>query len=160
MNKSTAAGLRAACSQVLGVQENWESVDVKTLDIEEALTRFQHLRKKDFKPSVLKTYRQRFQSAVESFLRYQMDPAVWKPRASERPANKERAARGDREAVEIRPVRQEMPQTGMVEYPFPLRAGQIVRLALPRDLKSSEVDRLHAFMRTLAVDFEAAETKA
>jgi len=32
MNKHTAAGLRAACTQVLGALDNWESVDITSLD--------------------------------------------------------------------------------------------------------------------------------
>jgi len=43
----------------------------------------------------------------------------------------------------------------MVEYPYPIREGQIARLILPRDLKTSEVKRLNAFMATLAVDFDS-----
>jgi hypothetical protein len=40
-----------------------------------------------------------------------------------------------------------------VEYPFPLRENCIVRLKLPSDLKVAEVERLAAFIRTLALDF-------
>jgi hypothetical protein len=41
-----------------------------------------------------------------------------------------------------------------------VREGQIARLVLPRDLKTSEVKRLAAFMSTLAVDFDPATTAA
>ena len=41
--------------------------------------------------------------------------------------------------------------TGMMEYPYPLRDGQLVRLVLPRDLTLAEVERLYAYMKTLAV---------
>jgi hypothetical protein len=42
--------------------------------------------------------------------------------------------------------------SNMVDYPFPVREGQIAHLVLPRDLKASEVKRLHAFMATLVTD--------
>ncbi len=51
-----------------------------------------------------------------------------------------------------------MPQSNMVDYPYPVRDGQIARLVLPRDLKTVEVKRLAAFMATLAVDFEPSES--
>jgi len=44
---------------------------------------------------------------------------------------------------------------GLVDYPYPLREGETVRLMLPRDTKLAEVRRLYAFMKTLAIDFEA-----
>src|SRR5580692_12446812 len=46
MNPNTAAGLRAACTQILAVVgEGWEDTDVATLDVENLLIRFQNLRK-------------------------------------------------------------------------------------------------------------------
>lgn len=44
----------------------------------------------------------------------------------------------------------EYPGTNMVDYPFPLRAdGPIAHLCLPRDLKATEVARLHKFLLSL-----------
>ena len=40
----------------------------------------------------------------------------------------------------------------MIDYPFPLRDTCIVRLRLPADLKTAEVERLNTFMRSLAVE--------
>jgi len=155
MNKNTAGGLRAACGQVLSALDDWEAVDVKALDVEDALTRFQNLKKKDFKPAVLDTYKRRFRQALASYLSYLDDPAGWRPRTVERVPRQdrngvERGAEGGSGAI-----LHEIPKTGLVEYPFPLREGQIARLVLPRDLKTSEVRRLTAFMSTLAVDFDA-----
>lgn len=154
MNKNTAAGLRTACTQVLSALDDGESVDIKSLDVEGAFVRFQNLKKKDFKPAVLETYKRRFRQAVTSYLAYLDDPAGWKPRTLDRPAAAEKSNGGDRPIDTGRPTKHEMPQAGLVEYPFPLREGQIARLILPRDLKMSEVKRLSAFMATLAVDFE------
>jgi hypothetical protein len=41
---------------------------------------------------------------------------------------------------------------GLVEYPFPLRAGKLGYLRLPADLRMAEVRRLSAYLATLAVD--------
>lgn len=156
MNRNTAAGIRSACNQVLSVQDDWENLDVKTLDIEATLTRFQNLKKKDFKPAVLETYKRRFRLAVAQYLHYLRDPGGWKPRqndraASERPDPVERPKRDDG-------GRRDNAPSGFVDYPFPLRDGQDARLSLPRDLKMSEVRRIHAFMSTLAVDLDSAQT--
>jgi hypothetical protein len=157
MNKNTAAAQKAACVQVLSVLDQWEHVDIKDLDVEDALRRFQNLRKKEFKPKTLDVYARRFKQAVASYLAYVNDPRNWKPQAQERTPRRRVASqvrdaehsRGDEDARVARP-----PEPSLVDYPFPLRDGLTVRLMLPRDLKSSEVKRLTAFMATLAVDFE------
>src|SRR5438552_3875013 len=153
MNKNTAAGLRAACSQVLSVLEDGEAVDIKTLDIDQALTRFQNLKKKDFLPAVLETYKRRFRLAVASYLAYLNDPGGWKPENRERSTEKANGkGKGSTPAPEVRPVPHEKQNTNMVEYPYPIREGQIARFILPRDLKTSEVKRVSAFLATLTVD--------
>src|SRR5437867_8998894 len=153
MNKNTAAGFRAACTQVLSVVDDWHSANIKGLDVEDTLVRFQNLKKKDFKPAVLETYKRRFRQAVTSYLAYLDDPGGWKPRTADRAGGGEKNNGGDRQPEIGRLSKHEMPHAGLVEYPFPLREGQIARLILPRDLKTSEVKRLAAFMSTLAVDF-------
>src|ERR1035437_8735547 len=75
MNPNTAAGFRAACTQVLSVVgDDWEKTDVTALDIENLLIRFQNLRKKDFGPQTLSAYKRRFRTAVASYLEYLQDP--------------------------------------------------------------------------------------
>ena len=160
MNKNTAGALRASCTQVLSVLEDWESVDIRELDVEGTLVRFQNLKKKDFKPTVLDTYKSRFRRAIASYLAYLEDPAGWKPRTLDRPAGPDKGNSGDRTVEAARATRHEMPQAGLVEYPFPLRDGQIARLVLPRDLKIAEVKRLSAFMSTLAIDFDPGAAAA
>ena len=157
MNKNTAAGLRAACTQVLSVLENWEAVDIQSLNLDDVLSRFQNLKKKDFKPHVLETYKRRFKQALTSYLSYLNDPSSWKATSAERSPRKERASSGGGDVEQVVTTRGPIPASGLVEYPFPLRDGQIVRLVLPCDLKKSEVKRLSAFMSTLAVDSDTAQ---
>lgn len=161
MNRNTAAGLRAACTQVLSVLENWESVDIKALDIEDTLSRFQNLKKKDFKPAVLETYKRRFRQAIGSYLSYLDDPGGWRPKTAERAGGGEprTGTEPPAEGRRLAPQRA-TAQAGMVDYPFPLplREGQDVRLSLPRDLKVSEVKRLTAFLMSLAIDAEIPST--
>ena len=155
MNKNTAGGVRAACSQVLGVLEGWEDTNIETLDVDDTVKRFKNLRKKDFKPKSLEVYEQRFRQAVVSYRSYLEDPGTWRPPSQQRAGRAAREGGNDRlaEAGAV-PAAAEGPKGGLVDYPFPLRAGQTVRLLLPRDMKMAEVKRLNAFMATLAVDFE------
>jgi hypothetical protein len=160
MNKNTALGIRAAVTQVLSVVENWQDVDVMTLDVDDTFARFQNLKGREFKPEVLRTYQQRWRQAVVLFKKYVEDPSGWRPGAPRAP----RATNGNggsksngatTKAATVETVVQPLPATNLVEYPYPLRENQTVRLVLPRDLKSSEVKRLAAFMNTLTADFEA-----
>ena len=152
MNKNTAAGVRSACTQVLGILEDWESIDIRSLDVEETLVRFQNLRKKDFAPKTLEEYKRRFRKAVTSYLSYLADPGAWKP------VMKERTTRAVENNLAVSPKAEKTSDRigtssqAVVEYPFPLRENQTVRLILPRDLRAVEVKRLTAFMMTLAVD--------
>ncbi len=49
--------------------------------------------------------------------------------------------------------------TDLVQYPFPLRAGVMAYLSLPRDLQRGEAQRIAAFVASLAID-PVAESEA
>lgn len=160
MNKNTAAGLHAACRQVLNIEDGWEELDVSQIDVETFLTRFQNLKGKKFRPKSLDQYKRRFRQALNLYLQYVHDPSGWKPKNSDRPAPRKGNGNGDAEpelraAVAPKIITTPIPaEAGLVDYPYPLREGRIARLRLPSDLKMIEVRRLTAFMSTLAVDFE------
>lgn len=40
----------------------------------------------------------------------------------------------------------------LIDYPFPLRSGQVAHLRLPMKLEKSDADRLGAFIRTLVYE--------
>lgn len=155
MNQNTANALRAACSQVLGVVDGWETDDLSQLDVEAALKRFENLKKKDFKPQTLETYKRRFRQALSSFLSYRDDPGNWRPPAQERSEKPQRNGGGrtsprDRDQGSL----DRSDISGLVDYPYPLREGVIARLSLPPDLHTVEVRRLTRFMQSLVVDFD------
>jgi hypothetical protein len=161
LNRNTAGGLRAASSQVLGALDNWESLDVTQLNVDDALIRFTNLRSKKFKPRSLETYKHRFRIAHESFLSYLKDPGGWKHVVPSRPTRAPRNGDGESRAAaprvsDVEISVQPLPATGLVEYPFPLHEGQTARLILPRDLKAADVRRLTAFLATLALDYEGS----
>jgi hypothetical protein len=163
MNKNTAGALRIACSEVLGIDPDWETKELSTLDVEAHLTRFQNLRAKNYKPESLNVYKARFRRALSQFLDYTKDPAAWKPGGQDRPARQNGGRK--RPAAEQHDFIDPRPEPGAplgtdeyIVYPFPLREGRIVRLILPPDLKASEAKRLSAFVATLAVDYEGVDS--
>jgi hypothetical protein len=90
MNKNTAAGLWAACVQMLGVLDDPDQADVANIDVEGFLTRFQDLHKQRFRPRVLEARRRRFRNAVRSCEECLENPGAWKP------ANQNRSGGPDR----------------------------------------------------------------
>jgi len=158
MNRNTAAGVRAACGQVLGVLENWEDTDIAKLDVEELLARFQNLRKQRYTPQVLETYKRRFRKAVSSYLEYLDDPGSWRPTSQERSVTPDRGRRTGTAAASTSVAGAVAPTgAGEVEYPFPLRPGVMARLVLPTDLTSEEVIRIQNFVAMLVVGTRKAE---
>jgi hypothetical protein len=156
MNPNTASAFRAACAQVLSVAEGWESLDVRTIDVDDICRRFQNKRSKDFKPESLDAYKRRFGQAVTLFLKYANDPSSWKAPSQERASRKERRNtslnNGDPTLAPLERTAPPSIASGLVEYPFPLREGRLAYLKLPVDLKVVEVKRLTAYLNTLAVD--------
>jgi hypothetical protein len=161
MNKNTANSLRAASSQVLSIVDDWETVDITEIDVEDILRRFQNLKGRDYKPQTLNAYLRRFRQAVDYFLEYNQDPVNWKPATRTRPSQQSSKASEDRksrktstsEPLQIS-TKPQTPEGGLVRYPYPLRENLVVYLNLPADLKVVEVKKLSVFMTTLTVDFE------
>jgi hypothetical protein len=168
MNRNTAGALRTACLHVLGVQDNWEQIDVTSLDVDDLIRRFQNLRAREFNPASLNAYARRFRNAVTSFLEYTKNPAGWKPSARPPKVGTNSDGRATSRAKETAEDRGDTEQPtgdatpapsvkGLIEYPFPLRENLVARLMLPRDISAAEAKRLYGFMMALAVDSAAAE---
>lgn len=169
MNGNSAGALRAACVQVLGVLDGWETLDVRAIDVEDVYRRFQNLRGRDFKPESLATYRRRFEQALKLFLEYTADPSGWRAPARESSSRrgKEKKERtgatngADATDVIATPAPQLIPDratfaSGLVDYPFPLREGRFAYLRLPVDLTATDVRRLNTYLNSLVIEPEAA----
>lgn len=166
VNANTATAHRVACTQVLGVLDNWESLDVAALDTEDVFTRFVNLKGKAFTPESLTTYKSRFSRALATFLEYAKNPAGWKPKSQPKrekqtngPAPSPAGGSPKPHSEESEPPPALMPptsRTGLIEYPFPLREGRFAFLRLPTDLTAADVKRLTAYLNTLALDDAAA----
>lgn len=157
MNRNSANGIRAACMNVLSALENWEDIDMQTLDLDDTVRRFYNLKGKKFSQSSMKAYESRFRNAVASFLEYVRNPSGWKAAARPARANgqskKERPTSSSESHEEVeRIVSNAVPAKELIPYPFPLREDVVARLMLPRDITATEAKRLYGFMLALAVD--------
>lgn len=165
MNGATAASLKSACAKVIGILDDWEEVDVKSIDVEHTIERFQNLHARDFTPSSLETYASRFRKAVGLFMEFTTNPAGWRVSGrTRRQKPKEEARKNGANQTEapssndsdIKHSNHEdcgRDDVHLISYPFPLRRGITVKLSLPDDLTTIEARRLSAFLLTLASDF-------
>jgi hypothetical protein len=165
MNRNTGGSLRSACAKVLPVLDDWETLDVRALNVDDALQRFVNLHSKEFKPASLEAYKKRFRLAVDSFLEYADDPAAWQPNARpDRVGPRSRngvskpqpSSPADEARSSVDPIMESgsLKGTNLHVFEYPIRDGVMARLTIPRDVTSSEMKRLMAWARTLAVDFE------
>jgi hypothetical protein len=159
VNTNTASAKAAACSQVLGAMDDWESLDVGALNVDDVFRRFTNKRSKDFRPGSLQTYKSRFSQALVDFLAYTKNPENWKPSSADRPTlgRKDKPVAATNGNSNVTPEPDALPgRAGLVEYPFPLREGRFAYLRLPADLKMADVKRLTAYLNTLADDANVA----
>lgn len=157
VNIHTARSLKAASRQVLSVLDDWESVDIESLDVDDVFRRFVNLRGRDFKPDSLESYKSRFKNAIDLYLSYVRNPAGWKPKSRDRSSTPDhKRGKPKTDIVPDEANESASTQTGMIPYPFPLRPGVVARLTLPADLTGAEVKRLTAYMNLLSVDGEQA----
>ena len=163
MNRKTAQSIAGACRGVLGVQENWENLDVKTLDVGDLFSRFKNLRASDFTPNSLRDYESRFRRAVESYREYLDDQAGWRfpsrvsssggsPRRRRKKSPDEPSTAMER-TVDVSGRIDDLGGS-LQEYSYPFRPDTLAKLLIPRDSTTVEINRLVAWARTLAVDYE------
>jgi hypothetical protein len=146
------AATRAVFSRMEG--ERFVEFDVRTFDPDEYLDRFQNRVVGDYKQESLASYRQRVKRAVAAYRDYLATGNVSAigSRASRRtrretpsPATSSKAnGNGEVHAPDV---------TGsLIDYPFPLRSGQVAHLRLPMKLDKADADRLSTFLRSLVFD--------
>ncbi len=157
INAGTAAALAIACRSVLGTQDNWRSIDVKSLDADHITQVFGNLKARELKPSSLRDYQQKFRRALAAYLQFLDDPTSWKypTRSSAKPisaaSNRRKSTPESVGEDTERPQDQQIAQA----YSYPFRPDFLANLVVPRDATTEEMNRLIAWARTLAVDYRA-----
>jgi hypothetical protein len=167
LTTANARAIKVGAKDVLEQAEgpDWESTDLRTIDVDDVVRRFETKRATKYTPKTLGAYVQRFRSAMNMYRGFLADPGGWRPSRQPRskPASPRRQTNGDRPQVKVTlPAAAPSPATeephdrpDMMTYPFPLRRdGGVVfaRLILPHDLTPAEAKRIGDHINTLAID--------
>lgn len=152
--------LKSASRQILSTVDgdDFAGIDVRTLDAEEHLDRFANMVVGQYKHESLIQYRNRFKRGLAAYLTYLNDKQIpsfggsTQKRGAERAAGKSKAsARRDAPALASPSIPASTAER-LIDYPFPLRSGQIAILRLPVGLERIDAERMGAFIRTLVLD--------
>ncbi len=165
LKQETGNSRRTAVQKVLSALDESEREDLRGIDIESTFARFVNKNAKSFTPQSLTTYKSRFQTALEDFLRYKENPATFRfegtrrtritagdaqdekkgsPKRTTRPA----AATGKNEPPPPQP-----PVVSEVVFPIPIRDGVVVRIHnIPNNLTKAEAQRISAVVLALAME--------
>lgn len=161
-NESTARGRKAAAVKVLSALDEHEKIDLRQLDRESAFQRFVNKFGKDFSPDSLTTYRSRFNTALDDFLRWSENPAGFKPNISAARTQRKVQEGGEvKTSPRLKSSEKSSSDVGMpsvqqrqshFEFPIPIRADLIVRIQhLPMDLTQEEAERIAGVIKALAL---------
>jgi hypothetical protein len=160
MARPTALAIRAAASQILKIENDWESLDVRTCDVDGLIGRFRNLSK--LAPASLATYESRFRSGLSSYLSYLDNPASYQPKGRRVVAREDKIrtrSRGTERAPEASAGESNAsltspsssPAAKLVVYPFQVRRDVFAELKLPADLTVDEARRLGKFLEAAAL---------
>ena len=159
MQRNTAGARKGAANAVLGVLSAEEQKDVLSVDLDEALVRFQNLKGKNYTPGSLQTYKSRTSSALEDFSRYLDDPMSFRPavakkvRIRQRQSENEHKGQSSEAGSKSVPSAPSMPNAMIV--PVPIRADVVVKIqGIPFDFTANEARRVSAVVQALAVSEE------
>ena len=168
MVDTTASALRTGCQKVLAVEDDWNALQVKTMDVDSIVSRFRNKHRGDMKTSTLDAYEQRLRQSVDMYVKWLNDDPSWKPAQRRRTVKAASTGNGGSTATAVKPKQQvqdppkvDTPHApGMITYPFPIRPGMQGKITLPEDLSMREAKRIAAFVSTLAFEDEPEPMRA
>ena len=160
-NTNTANSYRVSVNKILGDLSPDEDLDVRRVDVETAVRRFNNRNPGLLSPSSLAEYQRRVTNVIREFVRYTENPAGYKTagkstgqkkpekvaKAKENPKPLQEAGSHSSGAQYFTP-----PSSGL-SLSYPLRPDFLAQIVIPRDMKTDEARRLSAFVMTLATDF-------
>lgn len=152
-SQSAVGPWKSASRQILQAMEgeDYEGKDVSAIKPDEYLDRFENRGRGKYKAESLRAYRSRFRNAINSYRAFLEDGSIPKFRGSRQGASKETPAK-HAPADTGRSADPAKPSPRLVEYPFPLRSGELAYVRLPARLEKADAERLAAFVRTLVFE--------
>lgn len=170
MNSTTADSWATAVRSVLQLEGDPDAVDVRAIDVDALLDRFETKNRTKYSEGSMATYRSRFRRAVTAYLAW-MNGEPWKggtrvvkrkktlskPTSMAPSSDSPTAAEPPAATV---PVPQHGTTARLVPYTVPLRPDLMVTMALPVDLTVRDAERIATFVRSLAFDPESGVDEA
>lgn len=162
VKKNTADSWKTASQKVLETLDASEQEDLRSLDIDDALQRFENRAGRNYKPESLRIYRSRFSTAVEQFLKWKSNPSTYKLEGRAKTSSAKSANRTTVDRKRVVPSdksgtileRSDSPTEAWM-LPIPLRPGVLVKIfGLPLDLTPSEARKIGAVIAALAGEGE------
>jgi hypothetical protein len=136
--------------------EGYTSLDLSSIDLAEYLSRFQTLAGAQYKSESIVSYGRRVRSAMDAHGHYLETgkPPTFRRRGSSAKTDGDAKPKAANAALAAPAPAQTGNASGAsaVDFPFPLRGGQMAQLRLPPRLDKSDVDRLSAFLRSLQAE--------
>ncbi|MGH3617798.1 MAG: hypothetical protein ACRDQV_07210 [Pseudonocardiaceae bacterium] len=170
MTKATGSALRTGCKKVLDTEDDPDTTELRTLDMEGLLRRFVNKNRADLNDRSLQTYQQRFRQTVDMYLKFIDRDPNWntvKVRAGglRSPVNIGNGTRSSKSGnvVEMKPTgatseaasnSDATPALGMIEWSIPVRPGVVGKLVLPDSLTHREAQKVVKVVTALAHAFE------
>ena len=162
MRSAAMEPLRSATKQILAtVEPDNPLIDLRTIDTEDLMKRFETLAGQKYAPDSLRAYRNRFNRAIELYRQYLENGAGnFKPPAGRaprrRPSEPGATSNGAVPTVSGGASVTVQGSAGpsspaLIDYPFPLRTG-IAHLYLPATLEKEDAERLAVFVRALVFE--------
>jgi hypothetical protein len=154
VNPSTAQGWRVATTKVLTDLSAEERADVRRIDVDATFKQFLNRNPGRLSPASTGEYRRRVGRAIDEFVSWMENPAVYGSRTAAWSARAERRPR-PRTQPPVSPSRPAEDRSGEagVSLSFPVRPGFLAQVVVPADLTVDEARRMGAFLLTLAPEF-------
>lgn len=154
MPAATSQALAVATRNVFSVLGENEQTDLRTLDLNALIKRFNNKRAKDFTQASLKEYGRRLHRAIELYLGWKQDPANFtvKTRATAPRSRERKESTAESAETDFRLSGPPTLNATGYQSAFPVRPGVVVHLTnIPNDLTEAEANRLAQFVKMLAL---------
>jgi hypothetical protein len=173
VSRGAIVALKTAVRQILMAADgdNWEQVEVKSLDIEDYMTRFSNKTMGKYNSQSIAAYRSRLQRAIDWYEKFLANPG-WTPKTTPKStlvgakdgsavAEKTRTTTrqiqkgNDNAPQEVSIVENTLSKTtaiNLVKYPFPLHSGEVVYFYLPPAFPKLEAERMANFLIALSLE--------
>jgi hypothetical protein len=159
--------LKIAFTKVMQVieGEEWERADVRTIDVNDYMSRFGILTMGKYASDSLTVYKSRVNKAISWYLQF-LDKPGWTPEVQRRdrsqkkvassvkPANRIQGHQNSAGDAPVNPAQQSavLNTKDRIVYPYPLSSGEIVQFSLPTILLKKDAKRIASFIESIAMD--------